>query len=45
MKEQHGTQRFRGLEQRQELRLIPGMALHHGIQLGTFEAEGGHGAF
>ncbi len=44
VKEQDGAQRFCRLEQRQELRLIPGMALHHGVELGTFEAEGVHGA-
>jgi hypothetical protein len=44
VKEQHGTQCFRGLEQRRELRFVPGMALHHGVELGTFKAEGGHGA-
>jgi hypothetical protein len=39
VEKQHGTHRFRSLEQRQKMRLIPGLAVDHGVQLRAFEAK------
>ena len=44
MEEEHGAHRLRRLEQRQEPRLVPVLAVHHGVELGALQAEDGHRA-
>ena len=44
VKEQHGTHALGGLEERSELRLVPGGTVHHRVELGPLEAEDVHRA-
>ena len=45
MEEQQGVQFFGGLEQRQEVRLVPVLPVDHHVKLGALEAQDFHGPF